>query len=117
MTPYIAKAAYWPPLLLQSQRSQPFQAGLLAPLHPFGKPGGGEVAGYLGALQGDARQHGAGLPLAGLLVGQGKDPVVEIALGKIAGVAELQALVNGLLAHAEAAGDGMNSEFCLARQI
>lgn len=101
----------------QLQGSQPFQAGLLTPLHSLGKPGGGEVAGDLGALQGDTRQHRAGLSLAGLLVGQGKDPVVEIALGKFGAVPQFQALVNGLLAHAEAASDGMNRELCLARQI
>ena len=43
-------------------------------IHPFGKPGGGEVAVIFGLFSWDAGQHGARLPLARLLIGQGEDP-------------------------------------------
>ncbi len=57
------------------------------------------------------------MPCPGLFVGQGEDPVVEIAFGKVAAVPQLQALVNSLLAHVDAAGDAVHCELGLAGQI
>lgn len=111
------KGGNWPPLFLRLQGSQPFHASLLPVIHSLGKPGGGQVAGDLGALELNAGQDGAGLPLAGLLVGQGKNPVIEVGLGKFGGIPFAQALVDRLLAHIDPTGEGIDSLLSLARQV
>ncbi|MNE00101.1 hypothetical protein D3C80_924980 [compost metagenome] len=90
----------------------------MAPLiHPFGKPGGGQLAGNFRAFQLNAWQHFPRQFLAGGFLRQGIDSLIQVGVGKLRQIALLQRPTNRRVAHVQPLAEGAYRQLGGARLI